>query len=67
MRKPLSDNLIAALSRDFKDMFAKGSFERMTDLAEDDIKDPDLHRLVFYFDRSSYHRLRVLIDRLNAL
>ncbi len=66
-KKPLSDAALGKLAYEFRDMIAKGSFERFTDIEEDDVKDASLQRIVFSFDRSSYNRLRQLIDRLNSL
>jgi len=67
VRKPISSGDLARINRDFKDILSRGVFERMTDFHEDDNKDPALERLLFYFDKSSYARLRVLIDTLNSL
>lgn len=67
LRKPLSVDRLEKFNREFKDIVSQGQFSRFTDLQEDDNKDPGLERLVFHFDRSSYHRLRELIDQLNAL
>ena len=66
-KKPLSDKQLTRLNLDFKDLLNQGRFARFDDPAEDDIKDRTLHRFVFYFDRSSYSRLRQLIDYLNSL
>lgn len=65
LRQPLSRVQLEALSREFKDILKKGSFERLEHVEEDDVKDPSLFRLVFHFDRAGYSRLRLLIDRLN--
>ena len=67
LRKRLSGADLTRLNRDFKGMVALGSFERLTDLTEEDNKDPDLERLLFSFDRTSYNHLRSLIDYLNTL
>lgn len=67
LRKPVTDKALDRINADFKDILSRGSFERMTDAAEDDIKDPALHRIVFHFDKSGYSRLRLLIDYLNTL
>lgn len=67
LKKALSDKVMMRLNLDFKDLLTQGRFLRFDALKEDDIKDPSLYRIVFYFDRSRYSRLRQLIDYLNAL
>ncbi len=67
VRKRLPEPFFEKLNRNYKDMLVRGAFERMTDLSEDDMKDPSLERIVFEFNRSNYSRLRDLIDRLNSL
>ena len=67
LRKTLSDTELEKINKDFKGILKTGKFELLTDLAEDDEKDPKLCRLVFSFDRSSYAGLRRLIDYLNTL
>lgn len=67
VKKPFGPTLLTRLDREFKDMLAGGNFEHMTDTAEDDNKDPSIHRIVFAFNRTSYHRMRHLIDVLNEL
>ena len=65
VKKPVSAEQLDALNEEFKDMM-KGKMEILTSIADDDNKDPLLTRLFFPFNRSSYSRLRLLIDRLNA-
>lgn len=67
VRKPITAGALGKLNRDFKGMLKSGNFELLTDLSLEDNKDDSLHRLLFHFDRSSYYRLRALIDRLNSL
>ena len=67
LRKPLSAADFDRLNRDFREMVTSGRFERLTDLAEEDNKDPNLERILFSFDRISYNHLRALIDYLNTL
>jgi hypothetical protein len=67
LRKDLSPQILDKLNRDFRGLLSHGRFEILTDRSGDDVKDAALHRLVFCFDRSSYHRLRQLIDFLNQL
>ncbi len=67
VRKPVTQSLLRRLDREFKDILTEGCFERLSDVAEDDVKAPDLDRIAFHFDRSGYARLRQLIDVLNAV
>ncbi len=67
LRKPLSKGELDILNRNFKGMISGGSFERLEDISEDDNKDPNLERVLFHFDRTSYHHLRALIDHFNSL
>ncbi len=67
LRKPVSDKVLKKISQDFKDILEKGEFGRLKDISEDDNHDPSLERIVFHFDRSSYSRLRELIDLFNSL
>lgn len=66
-KRPIRPALLERLNRDFRDILASGSFELLTDLTFEDNKDPDLHRLVFHFNRAGYQRLRMLIDTLNGV
>ncbi len=67
VRKPVSERDLAIINKNFKDILAKGTFEHFDDIREDDHPDSSLYRLVFTFDKSSYARLRLLIDFLNTL
>jgi uncharacterized protein (TIGR00730 family) len=67
LKRPLSEEGLRTLNTRFKDILAKGSFEPLDDPQEDDHADSSLYRIVFNFDRSSYARLRQLIDHLNTL
>ena len=67
LKKPVSNAALQEINKHYRGMLSKGSFERMDDIREDDNQGPLLHRLVFSFDRSSYARLRELIDFLNTL
>lgn len=63
----IPDSDVAELSRDFADIIVSGTIEKAgpaaAEVATDD--NTDLPRLAFTFDRRSYGRLRMLIDRLN--
>jgi uncharacterized protein (TIGR00730 family) len=67
LRKPVSDAALETMNAKFRDILAKGKFERLDDLREDVNEGPTLYRIVFQFDKSSYARLRQLIDYLNTL
>ena len=67
LRRPASKADFDRLNRDCKGMVTAGGFERLTNLSEEDDEDPYLERLIFSFDRTSYHHLRSLIDYLNTL
>jgi uncharacterized protein (TIGR00730 family) len=60
---------LAALTTEFTDILTHGSIEPVTaspeELRDDDAC--DLPRIGLWFDRMSYGRLRLLIDRLNEL
>ncbi len=65
---PLSIALMKTLSREFRDILASGEFHRSGPLP-DEVEDNDLvdlPRVVFRFNRSSFGRLRQLIDRINS-
>jgi len=61
------DELIADLNIEFADIIDSGSIIRIdaTQAEIDSDDNVDLPRLMFHFNRRSYGRLRVLIDRLN--
>ncbi len=67
LKKPVTDPALKMLNTRFGDILSGGCFERLDDLREDDIQEASLYRIVFNFDRSSYARLRQLIDFLNSL
>lgn len=68
LNRRLSSANLARVNQEFKDMLKKGSFEIYKDTAShDDIKDPKLERVLFYFNRTHYSRLRELIDFFNSL
>lgn len=65
-REPSAAEL-ADWAREFTDLVTSGSFERVeaSNSEIDDGDAVDLPRIAFSFDRSSYSRLRRLIDRIN--
>ena len=69
MQRLPSDAELAALSEEFADIVVRGAFAPVeasaTERRDDD--HVDLARFAFRFDRRSWARLRILIDRLNTL
>jgi len=63
-----NDDEVLELNKEFSDIVTRGEIERVppakVELADGDV--PDLPRIRLRFDRASYARLRLLIDRLNA-
>ncbi len=55
------------LQRDFKDILVDGEIEVRRALPREGNDVPELPRVVFHFDRRAVGRLRMLVDRLNAL
>ncbi len=66
LRKKLTHAQLLQIRAHFKDIVSAGTFELMADPSLDDDKDASLERLTFHFDRSSFARLRILIDVLNS-
>ena len=64
----IDDDVLAELDREFADIVVKGGIERVdaTESEIDDHDNVDLPRLALYFDKASYSRLRLLIDRING-
>lgn len=63
----LSDSFLSELSREFADIIQNAGVHRSAALPEE-ADEPDLThlpRLLFRFDRRSFGRLRMLIDRIN--
>ncbi|HLK09991.1 MAG TPA: LOG family protein [Candidatus Binatia bacterium] len=66
--RPLAPGLVRALAHEFADIVVSGTIEQGDALAEERQQEPQLAalpRLVFHFNRSSFGRLRQLIDRVN--
>ncbi|MEX1007538.1 MAG: TIGR00730 family Rossman fold protein [Acidimicrobiia bacterium] len=68
MRRGPSPGELAALSSEFADILVRGEMETIeaTRAEVGDGDHVDLARIAFWFDRRSWARLRVLIDRLNG-
>ena len=67
LRRPISDQRLDRLNRDFGDLVVKGSIERCPPFPEerDEPETRDLPRLVFVFNQRGFSRLRQLIDTIN--
>jgi uncharacterized protein (TIGR00730 family) len=63
------DATLSSLSSDYSDILVRGEIERVdaqpSEVADEDALDKE--RIAFHFDRSSFGRLRLLIDELNTL
>jgi uncharacterized protein (TIGR00730 family) len=68
LQREVTDDELAELNAEFADIITSGEMMRVhasaSEMEDDDVV--DLPRLALRFDRSSYARLRELIDRLNA-
>lgn len=69
MREAPDGDTLAQINEEFADLIATGKIEKTPPSAaeEKDSDALDQERLVFNFDRRSYGRLRLLIDRINTL
>lgn len=67
IKKKLSDDRLAELSKRFADILVEGTYEQTTALPEEsgEPEVADLPRLVFQFNRRNLGRLRMLIDFIN--
>jgi len=67
LKRPVGDDELASLNRDFSDIVKSGSIERITatDAEIRDNDEVDRDRIAFRFDRHALARLRRLIDALN--
>jgi uncharacterized protein (TIGR00730 family) len=63
----LSDADVKKLNRSFKDIMTKGKIEKSGPLAieSDETDAVSLPRLVLHFDRRSFGRLKILVDKIN--
>ncbi|MBN2218103.1 MAG: TIGR00730 family Rossman fold protein [Pirellulales bacterium] len=68
LSRPIDDEQLDAINREFSDIVVRGGIVRSGPLAEerDEPELAHLPRLVFHFNRYDQGRLRQLIDRLNA-
>jgi hypothetical protein len=67
LTRPLDDGAVAAIQRAFQDIL-KGSIAQTSGPVERELSEhPTLPRLLLPFDRTSYGRLRQLLDFLNTL
>ncbi len=64
---PISDELLADINAEFKDILTDGGFTQ-TEAQKEERDEPALiamPRLIFHFNRRSLGRLRQLIDAIN--
>jgi len=67
LHRPLTDADLVAIQRDFDDIL-KGPLDQVAGPAPQELPEfPELPRLILPFNRTSYARLRQLIDVINAL
>ncbi len=66
MQRPLTQKQIDALNDEFKSIIREGAITLTTPL-EGETQHLELPRLAFNFNRQSYARLRMLIDRINEM
>jgi uncharacterized protein (TIGR00730 family) len=66
LQKPLTGAVIEKLNKDFRDICIKGSLSETAAMPEE-MDYRELIRLKFCFNRSSFGRLRQMIDYLNSL
>lgn len=70
INKQLSSANLAELNRDFNEILVEGEIEQSEALKEEwdddgEVEFPELPRLLLYFDRRNFGRLRLMIDRIN--
>jgi len=66
LQRPLEDAALDRLNGEFADLLVDGRIEQTGPL-EGENAHMDLPRLVLHYNRSTYGRLRLLIDRINQL
>lgn len=66
VNKRPSEELVGALNDEFRDIIVEGAIQATGPL-DGEGDHPDLPRLTFRFNRRSYGRLRLMIDRINDL
>jgi hypothetical protein len=67
MREPLGDEALAKIDEAFRDILSEGRIER-TEVLPEEAGEPEthhLHRIVFWFNRRAYGRLRQLVGAIN--
>ena len=69
LKRPLPPDYLAALARDFADIAVGGTIEPIDafTVERDDPITLELPRIAFRFERRNFGRLRMLIDRINAV
>lgn len=67
MKRPISDEALKAINKEFADIVTMGEIERC-EISEEELKDKDnidAHRLRFHFDKRHWAALRQIINRIN--
>ncbi|MEM9443843.1 MAG: TIGR00730 family Rossman fold protein [Verrucomicrobiota bacterium] len=68
MQRPITEGALKRIEDDFNDIIVEGGRMKISKALPEELNEvaiADLPRLVFPFDRRSYGRLRMLIDRIN--
>ena len=69
LTKPLPSDLVKGLNTEFQDIIVKGALQP-TPPHEQELRNneyPELPRLSFHFDKSSFGRLNQLIEAINQV
>jgi len=68
LQRPVPDDLLEKLNREFKDILTRGEIERSSPYREESDEQDLAHlpRLVLQFNRKNFGRLRQFIDALNS-
>jgi len=67
LQRPLTDDQVRAVQTSFDDIMKGPIDQSPTPIPQEQDEHPELPRLILPFNRSSYGRLRQLIDFLNGL
>jgi uncharacterized protein (TIGR00730 family) len=65
LQRPPSADILARLNSDFRDILSRGEIVAMAPPGDDSDEVPHLPRLLLWFNRSHFGRLRQMIDVLN--
>ena len=65
LQHQIPEELLARLNRDFRDILMQGDIVASGPVGDDADEVPELPRLLLWFDRAQFGRLRQLIDVIN--